>query len=198
NSPPSNMADYANFVAAATARYAPLGVHHWEIWNEPNVVQFWHPFPDPAQYASMLRAAYTAIKAADPTATVITGGSATAGPTLDSLASNGYSPYRWLRLLYEGGNRGFFDAVANHPYASFPYSPLEQWNSTWLQDDMYALMQANGDGAKKIWGTEAGYPSCSVSGYCVDEATQAQYIHDYLTVWQGWSAWTGPLFIYQM
>ncbi len=198
--PPADMQTYANFVAAAAARYAPLGVHHWEIWNEPNVPQFWKPAPSPSQYALMLRAAYVAIHNVDPSATVLTGGTATAGASLDSMGGDGvsYSPYRWLRLLYEGGNQSFFDGVATHPYATFPYSPLEQWNSTWWTDDMHALMAAHGDDAKKLWGTEAGYPSCSVSGYCVNESTQAQYIHDYLTVWRDWSAWTGPLFIYQM
>jgi hypothetical protein len=197
--PPTDVNTYATFVQRAVQRYAPLGVHHWEIWNEPNVQQFWHPRPDPNAYAALLRAAYAVIKAADPSATVITGGTATAGPTLDSMSTNGinYSPYRWLRLLYEGGNRPYFDAVATHPYATFPYSPLEDWGSAMWTRDLHNLMVAYGDGAKKLWGTEAGYPTGTASG-AVSEATQVQYIEDYLTMWSRWTDWTGPLFIYQM
>jgi len=196
--PPVDVSTYATFVQRAVQRYAPLGVHHWEIWNEPNVQQFWHPRPDPSAYAALLRAAYSVIKAADPSATVITGGTATAGPTLDSMSSNGinYSPYRWLRLLYEGGNRSYFDAVATHPYATFPYSPLEPWGSTLWTEDMHVLMTQWGDGAKRIWGTEAGYPTGTAAG-AVSEVTQAAYIRDYLTVW-GQMSFVGPLFLYQL
>jgi len=197
--PPVDPNTYASFVQRAVERYAPQGVHHWEIWNEPNVPQFWKPRPDPVAYLNLLRPASTAIHAVDPTATVITGGTATAGPSLDSMGGDGvsYSPYRWLRLLYENGGRSSFDAVATHPYATFPYSPLESWGSTMWTADMHALMVSKGDGAKKLWGTEAGYPTGSASG-AVSESTQAQYIKDYLTAWSGWISWAGPLFIYQM
>ena len=43
---PLDPADFARFAAAAVARYAPQGVHAYEIWNEPNV-GFWQPLPDP-------------------------------------------------------------------------------------------------------------------------------------------------------
>jgi hypothetical protein len=71
---PERDAPFAAFAAAAVRRYAPLGVHAWEIWNEPNTLQFWRPGPDPARYASLLRAAAAAIRGADPAAAVISGG----------------------------------------------------------------------------------------------------------------------------
>src|SRR5437588_116960 len=67
-------ADYAIFAAAAVRHYAPMGVHTWEIWNEPNIPEFWSPAANVVQYAAMLKQADVAIKAADPTATVLTGG----------------------------------------------------------------------------------------------------------------------------
>lgn len=197
--PPSDPNTYASFVTRAVQRYAPQGVHVWEVWNEPNIVNFWHPQPDPAGYATLLRSAYSAIHAADPSAVVLTGGTAPTGATLDSMGSDGkgYSPYRWLRLLYEGGNRPYFDAVATHPYASFPNSPNVEWGNTMQMDDIHGLMAANGDDAKKLWGTEAGYPTGTASG-AVSEATQATFIEDYLEVWRDFGAFTGPLFVYQM
>ena len=38
--PPTSLADYTRFARAAVARYAPLGVKHYEIWNEPNIDGF--------------------------------------------------------------------------------------------------------------------------------------------------------------
>lgn len=53
--PPTNMDDYANFTRAVVQRYAPKGVKHWEVWNEPNIVVFWHPQPNVGQYVAMLK-----------------------------------------------------------------------------------------------------------------------------------------------
>ena len=55
--PPLDPDAYARFVYAAVQRYAPLGVHTWEIWNEPNTSAFWPPKPDPAAYTQLLRRA---------------------------------------------------------------------------------------------------------------------------------------------
>ena len=52
---PDDPGPYASFVRVAAQRYAPLGVHHWEIWNEPNHVPFWGPRPDPVAYTELLR-----------------------------------------------------------------------------------------------------------------------------------------------
>src|SRR5215211_3211020 len=68
---PTNVNDFANFARAAAKRYAPMGVHHWEIWNEPNL----GAFTSVAHYTSMLKASYTAIKEVDPSAFLLAGGS---------------------------------------------------------------------------------------------------------------------------
>lgn len=69
--PPSDLADYARFVTAVVERYAPMGVHAYEIWNEPNIASFRAPRPDPARYAELLTLAYPAIKSHDRQATVV-------------------------------------------------------------------------------------------------------------------------------
>ena len=71
---PANPADYAAFARVVVARYAPQGIHQWEIWNEPNTSGFWKPAPDPSAYAALLKGAYAAIKGQDPTAIVVSGG----------------------------------------------------------------------------------------------------------------------------
>ncbi|HEY6068567.1 MAG TPA: cellulase family glycosylhydrolase, partial [Gaiellaceae bacterium] len=108
-SPPANLDDYARFAAAAAAHYAPLGVHAYEIWNEPNNASFWRPRADVVRYTAMLRAAYPAIKAADPGAVVVTGGMS---PAVDD--GRNVAPLNFLRGIYANGGKAFFDAVGHH------------------------------------------------------------------------------------
>ncbi|MDP1804948.1 MAG: hypothetical protein Q8K72_07275, partial [Acidimicrobiales bacterium] len=196
--PPVDNADYARFVRAAVARYAPQGVKAWEIWNEPNVSSFWQPRPDAAAYSRLLRAGYDAVKAIDPTATVVSGGVAHAGGTLDTADPAGHwiSPYRFVSQMYAAGARGSFDALGLHPYAAFPFAPSadKSWNTFQQADEIHGLMASKGDGSRKIWGTEAGYHT-GTSPDSLTEAQQADYTVEYLDLWDNWS-FTGPIFLY--
>jgi len=129
---------------------------------------------------------------------VLTGGTAPAGARLDSLGSDGvsYSPYRWIRLLYANGAARSFDAVAMHPYASFPRSPTNRYGNTLQVPEIHELMSANGDGEKQVWATEVGYPTGTAPG-SVSEREQARFIRDYLVVWRRFS-FAGPLFVYEL
>ncbi|HUF85666.1 MAG TPA: cellulase family glycosylhydrolase, partial [Acidimicrobiia bacterium] len=94
--PPNNPADYANFARAAVQRYQPQGVRDWEIWNEPNSHWFWSPKPDAARYTALLKQAYAAIKAVDPGATVMTGGTS---PAPDAPDGSMIAPVTFLRRI---------------------------------------------------------------------------------------------------
>ena len=105
-----------------------------------------------------------------------------------------YSPETWLRGLYARGARGSFDAVGHHPYA-FPVNPLEAhpWNAFTQTAVLHYVMTANGDGDKKVWGTEMGAPTGTDSGV-LTEAQQAQWVHDYYLGWNTtFRSFTGPL-----
>jgi len=54
---PDNPEMFGVFTRAVVKRYAPLGVHAWEIWNEPNLTLFWKPDADPEYYVRLLRVA---------------------------------------------------------------------------------------------------------------------------------------------
>jgi polysaccharide biosynthesis protein PslG len=194
--PPANVSDYANFASAAATHFSAMGVHAYEVWNEPNVSVFWQPAPDPAAYVSLLKAAYPAIHSADPQATVVTGGMAPSG------GSNGIDlpPVTFLTSIYADGAKGYFDAVGHHPYC-WPALPgdAQGW-SAWYQmygtsPSLRSVMEANGDGDKKIWGTEFGAPTNGPAGSYVDEATQALMITTAYQLWTTYS-WAGPLFTY--
>jgi hypothetical protein len=187
---------FATFASAAVQHYSAMGVTAYEIWNEPNVSYFWTPAPDPAAYTRLLRAAYAAIKAVEPQATVLTGGTSPA-----STNGTNYSPVDFLRGIYANGGHGSFDAVANHPYCWPAYPGDAAGWSSWYQmygtsPSLRSLMSANGDAAKQIWGTEFGAPTNGPAGSYVSESVQAQMISRAYSLWQTYD-WAGPLFTYE-
>ncbi len=201
---PANADDYGRFLGAAAARYGSRAtdsrlrgsVMVWSLWNEPNHRPFSMPKPDPDKYAAMVKSAYPAVKATDPSATVLTGGTS---PAPDAPDGSDYQPTTWLAGLYARGAGGFFDGVAHHPY-SFPTNPLEahDWNAYTQTQMIYDVMVAHGDAAKKVWGTEMGAPTGTASK-AVSETTQAQFVRDYFTGWNTtFRSFTGPLVMYRL
>jgi hypothetical protein len=188
---PPDPNQYATFAAAAVRHYAAMGVHTYEVWNEANAPRFWQPRPDPAAYTQLLKAAYPAIKGADPQATVLTAGSA---PAWDSSI---YSPIDFLAGIYANGGGDSFDAVAHHPYC-WPSLPGGVNCTAWQQmhatsPSLRSVMAENGDGDKRIWATEFGAPTNGP--FSVTEDRQAQIIKRAYTYWSTYD-WGGPLFTY--
>ena len=150
--PPANDQTFAAF-ANVLANTFGQSVAAYEIWNEEDGNGWWTGTP--AQYATLLKAAYPAIKSANPNATVILGG----------LAANDY-PY--LQLLYQAGIANSFDAVGVHtddacsltsPYR-FAYNPGSNQMNRWSFlgfTTVHNIMAANGDGAKPLYMTEFGW-----------------------------------------
>jgi hypothetical protein len=190
--PPANLQDYVTFVSAAVTHYAPLGVHHWEVWTQPNVLTFWRSGPDAAAYTAMLVTASSAIKAADPTATVVTGG---LSPAV-TMAQN-ISPLEFLTAMYAAGAKDSFDALGNQPYCwdltgcPSQYDPNSAWSMMGdTPNSLRTLMEMNGDGDKRIWLTNFGAPT--VAGP-VNEMQQAQLLTDAAALLRSYS-WAGPMF----
>ncbi|CAN3132514.1 cellulase family glycosylhydrolase (plasmid) [Mycobacterium sp. smrl_JER01] len=185
-----NPDTYAGFAGAVAARYGSQ-IASYEVWNEPNGVIFYAPV-SAAGYTQMLKAAYTAIKAANPDAVVLAG---SLGATTD-VSGISVTPQRFLAQMYEAGAGGYFDALSYHPYHfTLPFSqgagtlntPLEQVKA------LYELMVANGDADKKIWATE--YGTATTPGWGVTQAEQAALLRDFLTAWSR-LPYTGPAFVY--
>lgn len=157
--PPKDPADFANYARAVVRRYKDR-VHVWEVWNEQNSSIFWRPSPSPAAYAELLKQTYAAIKAEDPTATVLLGG--TVGfdrPFLDALRAAG----AWSS----------FDVLAIHTYVKG--RPESSIMGTWIDN---AKAYVGRHGAKPIWITEFGWSTYTGSGtgyIGVSEANQAAF-----------------------
>jgi Glycosyl hydrolase catalytic core len=129
-----------------------------EIWNEPDQGnQLYFAGPKKVQrYAALLKAAYPAIKQANPAVTVL-GGSL--------VGSNG----QFLRALYAAGIRGYYDGLAVHFY-SLVLASLRAIREVQAQ---------NGD-ARPLWLDEFGWSSCfphklvQEEQACVTDAVQAR------------------------
>ncbi|MFL0242853.1 cellulase family glycosylhydrolase [Mycobacterium sp. SMC-17] len=178
-------ATYAAFAAEVAKRYGST-ISAYEIWNEPNYVLSSDPI-DATAYAALLKAAYPAIKAVDPTATVVAG----ALGSVISFGSITLDPVTFVKEMLAAGASGYFDALSFHPYQeSLPFSsgagvansPLTQLNA------IYQLLQQYGDGNLKIWISEFGASTNDVS-----EQTQADLIKNLIDTWQ---TYAGPVFIY--
>lgn len=199
--PPASAQEYAEFAAWMTERYDGDGVQDaagsprvaaWELWNEPNDVGNWADIGADAnarkrRYGELLVATYAAIKAADPSATVLLGGMY----IFDGYCSNGICD--GFNFLNAAGGvfqqtpqaRQAFDVFATHPYAS-PIRPdalnvprivliegTSRATRSWLDAPDVGRPDA------QIWITELGW--CTTPGVCpgdlqVTEDQQANYL----------------------
>lgn len=112
--PDESLDDFTEFAAIFTERYAGV-VDHIIVWNEPNLTFEWGYRPvDPAGYARLLEATYSAIKQANPNAIVLAGALAPTNETRESNA--GLSDILFLEDMYKAGAADYFDALAMHTY----------------------------------------------------------------------------------
>jgi len=171
-------------------------VHAYEIWNEQNLWYEWGGKDkrlNAAQYLELLKAAYKAIKEADPQAVVVSGALTPTGVDDGNLA---YDDVRYLKMMYDAGLKDYSDAIGAHPsgynnppdddpsnnstkstaykgHWSFYYRRFEQY---------YEVMKQYGDGEKKLWFTEFGWASIPdpVPDYAyakdISEDDQAEYL----------------------
>jgi polysaccharide biosynthesis protein PslG len=210
--PPTNPADYANIAGRIAAHFGPMGVHTYEVWNEPNLGRaFWKPTANPTAYEALLAAAYPAFHANDPQAVVLAGATAFVGAyndggcdhTADGGWENGtdLNAINFLEQVYQAGGGPYFDAVSHHPYDG-----AAQWTgycSGWAQmfantPSLRSMMDSHGDVAKKLWATEYGnkLTTCTGGGW-TDEAGQASRLTTAMGLWKSYTD-VGPLLNFNM
>ncbi len=204
--PPDNPQDFVDYVTAVATRYRGL-VAAYQIWNEPNLAREWcDQAPDPAAYAAMLKGAYAAIKAADPTAYVISAGLTPTG----TQPPEAYPDDVYLERLYAamgGDSEGYFDLLGVHAagFAAPPETSPEEADAsdafggerffTFRRvEDLRAIMVRNGDDDTRVAILEMGWTSDEVhpaySWHAVSEATKADYlVRAYRYAKDNWSPW---------
>ena len=159
------IAAYARY-AAETAKQFQGKVHTFEIWNEYNINGFNPSNEPPETYAKMLKAAYEAIKAVNPQATVV--GCATSEIDIG-----------WIERVFAAGGYAYMDVVSIHPYTR------REPDRDALREDIQTLKELckkYGNGQEKpIWITEDGYSSSTnhqeIYGYTEDWIAASQAKH---------------------
>ena len=103
-SPPSSLSDWTDFVHTVATRYRER-ITAYEIGNEPNLLTFWNGTP--TQYGEFVAAAASAIRDADPSATIVANvGLVRRDADLDDIAT-------WLAPVTASAD---VDAVSLHAY----------------------------------------------------------------------------------
>lgn len=139
HSAPRDPEAFARFVTALVTRYRSR-IHSWELWNEPDNPAYWTGTV--AQFSELVLAGSRAVRAADPSATVVLGGIA------------------WrvgfvAELLQLPGLPEAVDVINMHAY-------LETWAEDPLEHlpayigRVHDLIVAHG-GRQRIWLAEVGY-----------------------------------------
>jgi hypothetical protein len=160
------MAPVSDEAVAAYARYCGYmaeqlrgQVEVFEIWNEPNTDGFWKPEKDPRAYAKVLKAAYSAIKEANPDAIVL--GCSLAGMDVE-----------FVEGVAQAGGLEAMDALSFHPYIP-PDSP-EARNLPGLIDQFSDRVNQLAGWEVPLWITEMGWPTHVGGG--VTELRQAEML----------------------
>lgn len=184
--------DYAAFMEAFATRYrgdfTPAGEseplpagRRIEIWNEPNLGGFFRPQVDESgervsldNYADMVKAAYPAIKRANPDSIVIVG----VGGPRSSSGDSGTGALDWLRGLRE--REIPLDAYSQHIYPAAPPTAETDVVPSWGTID---LLLEELDGFREgvqLYITEAGYTTATTPfrNTAVTEEEQAQYLQE--------------------
>jgi len=97
---------FADFAEAAAKRYAGKGIL-WEVWNEPNIKQFWTPQPSMDDYCKLVEAVAPRIRQADPNSKVVAG-------------ATSQIPLEWFEACFKNGLLNWIDILSVHPYRSQP------------------------------------------------------------------------------
>lgn len=168
NNAPDVASDFGDFAGVVANRFS-ANIDAYEIWNEPDLQEFWAPSWDQSTglrqfqtgtiaHAKLLEDAYGKIKAQDPTAKVMNG-----GPSLNDRA--------WFNELYErqgtegDGMKDDFDVLATHAYVHesdnapecpAPSSAQNKYTVGGVAD-VAGEMAEHGDQSTPIWFTEFGW-----------------------------------------
>ncbi|WP_058087418.1 beta-galactosidase [Aquabacterium parvum] len=147
--PPRDPRLYAQRLMQVAKRYPQVNV--WQVWNEPNILGFWAPKPDPEGYGRMLLASVQGLRATVPGKPI-----AMAGMAYFSEMGDGSG-----LMIEKLGRLGAFNldvTVAYHPYTT-----KAEGSDADARDFVKRVVPAHqwlrSAGVKQIWATEWGWSS---------------------------------------
>jgi polysaccharide biosynthesis protein PslG len=137
---PSAIKAFGDYAYEAAKHYTGHAVV-WEVWNEPNIANFWPPAPNVAQYTALLKETVQSLQEGNPDARIITGG------------LSGYD-YTFLESYLDTGSAVGASGIGIHPYGLL--TPEEVSDYTLL---MRAIIKETLVANPPVWDTEWGYSS---------------------------------------
>jgi hypothetical protein len=167
---------FGRFAAAAVQHFKGNGIL-WEMWNEPNIKQFWKPAPNPADYSKLAIGVGKAIRAAAP-------GERYIGPATSRI------DMPFIEACFKAGLLNYWDAVSVHPYRRFdPESTAEEYSKLRAAIARYAPKGKT----IPIYSGEWGYSDIS-TGLSIDlqgKYLARQWLHNIacgvpLSIWYDW------------
>jgi hypothetical protein len=152
---PPNLAAWDQYVRAIVT--ASVGrIRYWELWNEPNFVQFY--CGDVATMVAMAQHAYAIIKSIDPSAKVL------------SPSVAGAAGAAWLEAFLSGGGNSSVDIIAFHGYGT---ANAEDVNG--IVDSYRQVMSANAGLSMPLWDTEGSWGQTAIG----DDSHRAAFLAKY-------------------
>jgi hypothetical protein len=156
---PKNFKGFKRFATAMVHRYGPHGslwkgknrkyrkwaIHSWQIWNEPNIPQYWGNHVSAKQYVKLLKAGYKGIKRADKHAEVVTAG------LPESLIHGAVQATKYIPQLYKHGAKRWFTSLAINPYGPTAGNVMKNIAQA------RKIMRRHHDRGGKIWVSEVGW-----------------------------------------
>ncbi len=217
--PPRDNALYRQFMQTLALRYKGQ-VAAYELWNEPNLQREWHGMPlDAAALVDLIRAGAEGVRAADPTALIISGAPAVTGID-DGLVA--IDDRRYFRAMLAAGVAELVDGFGVHPYGWAnppdatvlnPDTAVPTHNnhpSFFFQDtlqDYGALLTEYNITDKPLWVTEFGWGSFEQFGTAppveatfmadVSEWQQAVYTQQAFALANEWP-WVGSMMLWNL
>jgi Glycosyl hydrolase catalytic core len=165
------------FVQRAVRRYGPNG-YFWngkgippasrplwfQVWNEPNIPNYWNGAPDAAAYGRFLRRTAGKVKGADSGAKVLAAGL----PHSNSTGGVVGMPTFLKRMLTEPSVSAAVDGVAIHPYTKEVAGLF-----SFLDQARRALGASPGGSTKRMFVTEFAWATGGDAGISLSRAGQA-------------------------
>lgn len=145
---------FGEYAYQAALRYQG-DISYWEIWNEPNLSQYWGSVPDPEDYTLLVIEAAARIREANPEAQILGG--------VTSLVD-----LPFLEDCFGDGLLEAIDILTVHPYRQ---AAPESWNDE--LDSLRSLIDQYTDLKIPVWVSEWGF---NRSWFSVNEISQAKIL----------------------
>lgn len=138
--PPTDPRLFANLMTELATHFRGR-VHSWELWNEPDLTEYWQGTSD--EFAILVKTGAEAVRAADPSAKIVLGGMS-------------LGPGKFFQTLVEKHHIGrYVDVIAMHAY---PESWHEDRAEKVFHEEVPEMEKLiDSDSGRPLWLNEMGY-----------------------------------------